>query len=84
MEGFGVLRAAELTGVPALEVRVISNVVTDADRSRWMIPEALAVLGDAVARLVPALRAACSGLSGRGPTRFRGAGYPLPSPGLSC
>jgi len=32
MEGFSVLRAAELAGVPAVEVRVISNRPADADR----------------------------------------------------
>jgi futalosine hydrolase len=55
MEGFGVLRAAGLAGVPALEVRVVSNAVEDADRSRWKITDALAVLSEVVPRLVPAL-----------------------------
>jgi hypothetical protein len=31
-------------------VRVISNAVKDADRSRWKIADALAVLSDAVPR----------------------------------
>ncbi|MDQ6823408.1 MAG: futalosine hydrolase [Candidatus Eremiobacteraeota bacterium] len=35
MEGFAVLRAAEIAGVPAIEVRGISNVVGDRDRSQW-------------------------------------------------
>ena len=35
MEGFAVLRAAEIAGVPAIEVRGISNVVGDRSRSRW-------------------------------------------------
>lgn len=35
MEGFGVLRAAEIAGVPAIEVRGISNVVCERERSRW-------------------------------------------------
>jgi len=35
MEGFAVLRAAELAGVPALEVRGISNYVDDRARSEW-------------------------------------------------
>lgn len=35
MEGFAVLRAAEIAGVPAVEVRGISNIVTDRARSRW-------------------------------------------------
>jgi nucleoside phosphorylase len=55
MEGFGVLRAAGLAGVPALEVRVVSNAVEDADRSRWKITDALALLSEIVPRLAPAL-----------------------------
>jgi futalosine hydrolase len=35
MEGFAVLRAAALAGVPALELRGISNYVGDRDRSEW-------------------------------------------------
>jgi futalosine hydrolase len=35
MEGFAVLRAAEIAGVPAVEVRGISNIVCDRSRSRW-------------------------------------------------
>ena len=35
MEGFGVLRAAALAGVPAVEVRVVSNAIGEPDRARW-------------------------------------------------
>ncbi|MDQ2872158.1 MAG: futalosine hydrolase [Candidatus Eremiobacteraeota bacterium] len=35
MEGFAVLRAAEIAGVPAIEVRGISNIVGERTRSRW-------------------------------------------------
>lgn len=35
MEGFAVLRAAEIAGVPALEVRGISNIVCERSRSGW-------------------------------------------------
>lgn len=35
MEGFAVLRAAQLAGVPALEVRGISNIVGDRAKSEW-------------------------------------------------
>ena len=35
MEGFAVLRAAEIAGVPAIEVRGISNLVGDRGRSQW-------------------------------------------------
>lgn len=55
MEGFGVLRAAELAGVAAVELRAISNAVNEPDRAMWRVEEAFALLADAVARLVPAL-----------------------------
>lgn len=35
MEGFAVLRAAEIAGVPAIEVRGISNIVCDRAQARW-------------------------------------------------
>lgn len=35
MEGFAVLRAAELAGIPAIEVRGISNIVGDRTRAQW-------------------------------------------------
>ena len=44
MEGFGVVRAAALAGVPALELRAVSNPVTEADRDRWRIDDALDAL----------------------------------------
>jgi futalosine hydrolase len=53
MEGFAVLRAAELAGIPAVEVRAISNLVSD-DRSAWRIDEAIEVVRD----VLPQLRAA--------------------------
>jgi futalosine hydrolase len=53
MEGFGVLRACMLAGVPAVELRAISNDVGEGDRAKWRFDEALALLADAVAR-VPA------------------------------
>lgn len=56
MEGFAVLRAAELAGVPALEVRAVSNDVDEPDRSKWRFDDALAVLGTALPRLLAALR----------------------------
>jgi nucleoside phosphorylase len=55
MEGFGVLRACELAGVPALEVRAISNEIGEGDRARWEIDTALAALTDALSRLRVAL-----------------------------
>jgi nucleoside phosphorylase len=55
MEGFAVLRAAALAGVPALELRAISNAVDEPDRAQWRFDDAFAALRDAVARLLPAL-----------------------------
>ena len=58
MEGFAVLRAAELAGVPAVEVRAIANEIDEPDRTRWRFAEALAALGEALPRLVAELSAA--------------------------
>ena len=55
MEGFAVLRAAELAGVAALELRAVANDVDEPDRARWRFDEALAALGEATARLLSAL-----------------------------
>ena len=57
MEGFGVLRAAALAGVPAVELRAVSNVVDEPDRRRWHIDDALALLRDSVPRLLEILDA---------------------------
>ena len=54
MEGFAVLRAAALAGVPAVEVRVISNEIGEADRSLWRLDEAIETL----VGITPALLAA--------------------------
>jgi predicted 5'-methylthioadenosine/S-adenosylhomocysteine nucleosidase len=51
MEGFGVLRACELAGVPAVELRAISNSPGEADRTRWRFDEAFAALASALERL---------------------------------
>ena len=55
MEGFAVLRAAELAGVAALELRAISNDPDEIDRSRWRFDEALEALREATTRLLSAL-----------------------------
>ena len=52
MEGFSVLLAAELAGIPAVEVRTISNRPGDSDRSLWRIEDALARLGEIVPPLL--------------------------------
>ncbi|MFN8185579.1 MAG: hypothetical protein U0R69_00720 [Gaiellales bacterium] len=57
MEGYAVLRAAGLAGVPAVEVRVVSNEIEEADRSRWLFDEAFARLEQATGVLVDALGA---------------------------
>lgn len=55
MEGFGVLRAAAVAGVPALEVRSVSNAVADIDRGAWRIDEALEALRTALPPLLEEL-----------------------------
>lgn len=50
MEGAGVAHAALLHGVPALEVRGVSNMVGPRDRGAWRIREALEALGGALER----------------------------------
>lgn len=51
MEGFAVLRAAALAGVPAIEVRAISNTVEESDRARWQLAAAF----EAIVAATPAL-----------------------------
>lgn len=55
MEGFAVLRACALAGVPAIEVRAISNEVGEDDRARWDVTGALGLLERALPSLVAAL-----------------------------
>jgi futalosine hydrolase len=57
MEGFAVLRAAKLAGVPAVEVRAVSNEIDEPDRGRWRFDEALAALDAALPKLLSALDA---------------------------
>jgi len=52
MEGFAVLRAAQLAGIPAIEVRAISNAVEERDRARWRFDDAFAAIVAATPRLV--------------------------------
>jgi futalosine hydrolase len=51
MEGFSVLRACELAGVPAVELRVISNSPDEPDRAKWRFDDAFAALAEALQRL---------------------------------
>ncbi|MUT64780.1 futalosine hydrolase [Paenibacillus sp. NEAU-GSW1] len=52
MEGFGIAAAARRHGLPALELRAISNPVGPRDRSAWRIKEALQSLEAASAVLL--------------------------------
>jgi futalosine hydrolase len=52
MEGFAVLRACELAGIPAVELRVVANEIDERDRSRWLFDEAFAKLAQALPRAV--------------------------------
>jgi nucleoside phosphorylase len=51
MEGFAVLRAAAAAGIPALELRSISNAF-DAERGAWRIDAAVEALARATAILI--------------------------------
>lgn len=52
MEGFAVLRAAELAEIPAIEIRAISNEIEEEDRARWHFDAAFAAITGATPRLV--------------------------------
>ena len=56
MEGYGVALAARNCGVPALEIRSISNPVGPRDRTGWRIKEALDVLEQASSVLLEVLQ----------------------------
>ena len=47
MEGFGVLRAAVEAGIPAIELRAISNMVEETDRTNWDFPGGLRAVAEA-------------------------------------
>ncbi|MFF9567519.1 futalosine hydrolase [Streptomyces sp. NPDC014685] len=55
MEGFGVAEAAEMAGVPVLEIRAVSNAVGPRDRDAWRIGDALTALTDAFGKIAPVL-----------------------------
>ena len=58
MEGHAVLAACSEAGVPALEVRVVSTEIEEADRARWRFAEGFAEVRRVTALLVPALEEA--------------------------
>jgi futalosine hydrolase len=55
MEGFAVLRAAQLAGVPAIEVRAVANEIDEPDRGRWRFEDGFAALDAALPSLLSAL-----------------------------
>lgn len=55
MEGFGVAEAAAARGLPALEIRTVSNTVGPRDRAAWRIGDALSALTTAFGKLPAAL-----------------------------
>lgn len=56
MEGFGVLRAAQLAGIPAIEARAISNEIEETNRAHWHFDEAFEAITTATPLLVAAVR----------------------------
>jgi nucleoside phosphorylase len=58
MEGFGVLRACELAGVPGVEVRAVANEIGEENRDRWRLGEALEALAGELPGLLAAAEAA--------------------------
>ncbi len=58
MEGAAVVHAARRLGVPAIELRVVSNTCGDRDRQMWNLPEALVALHTAMETAIVALHSA--------------------------
>lgn len=61
MEGFGVLRVAAVWGVPAIEIRAISNEIGEPDRARWRIDDAISALSSVTPALLARLGDAVRG-----------------------
>ena len=53
-----VISRVKTLGVPAVELRAISNAVADRDRSKWTIDDALAALGDGLRAVLEELERA--------------------------
>jgi futalosine hydrolase len=68
MEGFGVLRACELAGVPAVEMRAVANEIGEENRDLWRLDEALAALAEALPAALASIASVLAGL-GRGRAR---------------
>jgi futalosine hydrolase len=58
MEGAAVVHAARRFGVPAIEIRAISNLTGNRAAQQWDLPRALSALAAAVSRGIPLLREA--------------------------
>ena len=58
MEGFSVLAACLDEGVPALELRVISNEIEEPDRALWRFDDAFAELARVTALVIAELQRA--------------------------
>ena len=58
MEGHAVLSACLDEGVPALELRVVSNEIEEADRGLWRFDDAFAELARATALVIAELERA--------------------------
>lgn len=67
MEGFAVLRAAQLAGIPAIEVRAVSNDIEETDRSRWHFATAFAAITAATPVIVRAVHDALTPSAGTSP-----------------
>lgn len=63
MEGFAVLRAAQLAGVPAIEIRAIANDIEEEDRARWHFDTAF----ESITAITPMLVEAAAELMAREP-----------------
>jgi hypothetical protein len=57
MEGFAVLRACELAGIPAVERRVTAIEIDPHYRARWRLDDGIALLERTLPRLVETLDA---------------------------
>jgi futalosine hydrolase len=58
MEGYAVLRACALAGVPAVEVRVLANRIAEPDRGLWRLDDARDALATALPTLVAGIEEA--------------------------
>lgn len=72
MEGAAGAHICALYGVPFLEVRAVSNMVVDRERSSWVVDEAVAVAGAAAVALIRATSRLFECVNGDG-DRYAGA-----------